>query len=295
MAMVACNSNDEGGLTPQNSNEVKFGSITSRAAAVESLQTGDDIYIAATNNIAQVETLAAENQYSVTAANGIESTDPIFWTEDVLSFYAINQQLGVNASDAMLLDYDITTADDELLWVSLFDKNRSDNQTTPIAIAFERCLSEMEINITFKGLYEFVNPDLEFYVKANTSLSFEPWGDTFVAQNVAGRPEDDTYATTWSKTTASNSTQHVLLAIPQTVDAASDIKLVIKDSEGDIEKDITATATAITLASGYRTKVNITIDKEVDSAVIDITSVDVVDFEQADIADEDELIIPDHQ
>ncbi len=294
VAIMACSKSDDSSAAQLNNNQVLFGSVQSRVEAVESFSAGDQIYIASCGDVASVVAVGGEKLYTVTSANGVESSDPLYWVEEELSFYALNQSLSVNGDDPTLLNYDITTAQDELLWLSKLAQTRSDNVSTPIALAFERCLSEIEVNVTFLGLYASVAPELELYFNTNSSIAFNPWADSFAVESAWGKSESADYVAQWSMAEMASETQYTLMCLPQTIEAMSDIQLVVKDSEGDVVKSITSSATNIELSPGCRTKVNISIDKAGYTANVEIASVSVEEFEAADVADEDELIIPNH-
>ncbi|MFI3304536.1 MAG: fimbrillin family protein [Rikenellaceae bacterium] len=291
---VGCSESQDGVESPDSSTSsaVLFGAPSTRAAEVTDFETGDQIYIALSDDAAS-RVVGGESQYSVTATKEITSTDPLYWIDDLLSFYAVNQQLEVSGD---LLKYDLATAEDELLWVSLFDETRSDNETTPIALKFNRCLAIAQVNVSFDGIYATVNPDLQIYFKSNTAMEFDPWAESFAAKNLSGKPTiNDDYATSWSSATVSSATCYELLTLPQTIEASSEIWLVVVDSEGDKAIRITTSAKDVVLESGCITNINITIKRETNSAVVTMDSVTLIPFEQAEIETEDQTIIPTHE
>ncbi len=289
---IGCSESQEGVQNPTDS-PVIFGTPSTRVAdAVDDFAEGDNIYIAASDDAAS-RVVGGESLYSVTSTKDITSADPLFWFDDNLSFYAVNQQL---VSSGSLLSYDLTTADDELLWVALFDQNRSDNESAAIDLKFNRCLSKAQVSVTYDGIYAAVNPSLRIYFKSYNAMAFDPWAATFEVQNPSGKPTtNDDYQTSWSSATAVNSTTYELLTLPQTIEALTEMWLVVEDSEGDKTTRITTSAKSIVLESGCVTKINITIKKDSDIAVVTMGSVDLIPFEEATVEAEDQTIIPNHE
>ncbi|MFI3305533.1 MAG: fimbrillin family protein [Rikenellaceae bacterium] len=290
---IGCGESQEGMESPDSptNSAVLFGAPSTRAAAVANFEQGDKIYIALSDD-SDDRMVGTESLYSVTATNDIASTDPLYWIDDLLSFYAVNQKLEVSGD---LLKYDLSTAEDELLWISLFDERRSDNETTPIALKFNRCLATAKVNVIFEGSYSTVNPDLNIYFKSNTAMEFDPWAATFEVENLSGKPTtNDDYATSWSSATPTSTTSYELLTLPQTIEALTEIWLVVEDSEGDKATRITAAAKDIELEAGCTTNINITIKRETNDAVVTMDSVTLIPFEQAEIESEDQTIIPTH-
>ncbi|MFR9581481.1 MAG: fimbrillin family protein [Rikenellaceae bacterium] len=293
--LVGCSESKDGVEEPKVSDEVIFGTPSTRSATeVSGFETNDVVYIASSESVANGADYSS--QYSVTSTMDLESETPLNWTADDLSFYAVNQELEVNSSDAKLFNYDITTAERELLWVSMLDQTRDANSdSSPITVVFNRCLSRIEFDVTFSDIYASVAPELEFYVKANTAMVFDPWATTFVAQQLSGKPTTtDNYASAWSCASKVSDVKYDMMAIPQTFDASSEMRLVVKDSAGDVVKDITSTSTDVVLKSGCVTTVNLTITKEAQTAVVSLDGVSVIPFESVDIDESDKTIIPNH-